>query len=48
MLSKKKLILNLIKAKKRKRSNIPNGKELCIRQNDIIKNKCIYNENVVT
>ncbi len=47
MLSKKKLILNLIKAK-RKRSNIPNGKELCIRQNDIIKNKCIYNENVVT
>ncbi|MDM5378155.1 hypothetical protein P7818_12855, partial [Staphylococcus aureus] len=36
------------KSKKRKRSNIPNGKELCIRQNDIIKNKCIYNENVVT
>ena len=34
--------------KKRKRSNIPNGKELCIRQNNIIKNKCIYNENVVT
>ncbi|MGX0511227.1 glutaredoxin-related protein [Staphylococcus hominis] len=33
--------------KKRKRSNIPNGKELCLRNNDIIKRKCIFEEYVI-
>ncbi|MEB7831000.1 hypothetical protein [Staphylococcus xylosus] len=35
------------KTKIRKRSNIPNGKELCIREYNVIKKKCISEEVMV-